>query len=316
MKSDEKRRSINLEHPEYFFWGALILALALLIRGGETIPPRDSRADAGAPITVRESPFAALTLEARAAFVYDHKAKRTLFKKNADEVLPLASITKLMTAATALSLIPETTLIAIDARALAEEGDTGLRAGETWILRDLLQKMLVESSNDAAYAVSSQAGAIAFGTEDLTVGRMFFITRMNERAKRLGLTNTLFKNESGLDLSETEPGAMSTAKGAAYLLSSVLSSFPSIFSATRWEELTLERENGETRWAKNTNNDTGKFPLLIISKTGYTDLAGGNLVIAFDAGFNHPIIISVLGSSREGRFEDAEKLVWATLKSL
>ena len=68
--------------------------------------------------------------------------------------------------------------------------------------------------------------------------------------------------------------------------------------------------------ARNTNQETGKFPLLIASKTGYTDLAGGNLALAFDAGFNRPIIIVVLGSSYEGRFADAEKLVWATLAYL
>ena len=56
--------------------------------------------------------------------------------------------------------------------------------------------------------------------------------------------------------------------------------------------------------------------MLIASKTGYTDLAGGNLVIAFDAGFNHPIIVSVLGSTIDGRFTDAEALVWAALAYL
>ena len=54
----------------------------------------------------------------------------------------------------------------------------------------------------------------------------------------------------------------------------------------------------------------------IASKTGFTDLAGGNLVIAFDAGLSHPIIISVLGSTQEGRFRDVEKLVTASLMSL
>jgi D-alanyl-D-alanine carboxypeptidase len=75
--------------------------------------------------------------------------------------------------------------------------------------------------------------------------------------------------------------------------------------------------NGENRFsARNTNRETGKFPLLLASKTGYTDLAGGNLALAFDAGFNHPIVVVVLGSSYDGRFADAEKLVWSTLEYL
>jgi D-alanyl-D-alanine carboxypeptidase len=55
---------------------------------------------------------------------------------------------------------------------------------------------------------------------------------------------------------------------------------------------------------------------LIASKTGYTDLAGGNLAVAFDAGVNRPIVIAVLGSSREERFSDVEKLASAVLLEL
>ena len=75
-------------------------------------------------------------------------------------------------------------------------------------------------------------------------------------------------------------------------------------------------ESGGAHAVLNTNRETGELPLLIASKTGYTDLAGGNLVIAFDAGFNRPIIIAVLGSTAEERFTDVEKLVWATLAYL
>jgi len=53
-----------------------------------------------------------------------------------------------------------------------------------------------------------------------------------------------------------------------------------------------------------------------LSQTGYTDLAGGNLIIAFDAGFDHPIVITVLGSTIDDRITDVEKLVWATLAYL
>lgn len=317
MQSYWKEKMRAPEKPEYFFWSAAVLAFVLFLNAGAGAAPSSLPLVAGgARVTEKQNPYESLTLEARAVFVYDLKTRRSLFRKNADAALPLASVTKLMTALTALALIPETTEITITDRALAEDGDTGLRAGEHWLLRELLKKMLLESSNDAAYAVASEAGRIAFGTEDATVGRFFFITRMNENAKKLGLTHTFFRNESGLDLSETETGAVSTAREAAYLLGTVLVSHPSVFSATRWEELAIEDANGETRRVTNTNHDTAKFPLLLASKTGYTDLAGGNIVIAFDADFNHPLIASVLGSSREGRFTDAEKLVWATLEYL
>ena len=52
------------------------------------------------------------------------------------------------------------------------------------------------------------------------------------------------------------------------------------------------------------------------SKTGFTNLAGGNLAIIFDAGFMHPMTIVVLGSSAEGRFSDVVKLAKITLEKL
>ncbi len=57
--------------------------------------------------------------------------------------------------------------------------------------------------------------------------------------------------------------------------------------------------------AENTNALVGMIPGLIASKTGYTDLAGGNLVIAFDAGIGHPAVVVVLGSTKDERFSDA-----------
>ncbi|MDO8564618.1 MAG: serine hydrolase [bacterium] len=305
-----------VKKPEYFFWSALILALVLLAQG-----ERPETASAVPEVSVNEeapavNPFEHLALEARAAFVYDAKTKETLYAKNAEEELPLASLTKIMTAATALTLLPEDTQIRIDSEDLSTEGDTRLRPGEVWKLRDLLQFLLIESSNDGAQAVSTRAGMIASGIPDREAGRIFFIARMNTLGKELGLTSTFFRNETGLDQSASAVGAMSNAREAAHMLAATLSRFPGVFRATKWSDLLLSSEDGTSRRAHNTNKSADRFPLLLASKTGYTDLAGGNLVVAFDAGFGHPIVIAVMGSTLEGRFTDAEKLVWATLASL
>ena len=63
----------------------------------------------------------------------------------------------------------------------------------------------------------------------------------------------------------------------------------------------------------NTDPIIGTVPRLLLSKTGYTDLAGGNLVLVFDAGIRHPIAIVVLGSSLKARFTDGATLVAAAL---
>ena len=59
-----------------------------------------------------------------------------------------------------------------------------------------------------------------------------------------------------------------------------------------------------------------EFNDFVLGKTGFTDLAGGNLAIVFEAGPLYPIAVVVLGSTAEDRFTDVEKLVWATLESL
>ena len=66
----------------------------------------------------------------------------------------------------------------------------------------------------------------------------------------------------------------------------------------------------------NTNTEITKLPQVLASKTGFTDLAGGNLAVVVDVGLNHPVVIVVLGSSKEGRFSDVEFLAWASVDTL
>jgi len=302
--------------PEYFFWAAALCSFYFALSAPSPALSGTSIAAVAAIPEAKENPFDTVSLSAKAAYVYDVKTKKELFAKNENDVLPLASITKLMTAFAALSFIPETTYITIDAEAIRAEGDNKLTAGERWLLRDLLKFTLIESSNDGAAAVASGGGELlATSTESDDTLRSLFVGEMNAVAGKLGLRSTRFLNESGLDLDAQHAGAYSTAKEGAYLLAYGLEKFPSIFSETRWSELSLAGDRARYE-AKNTNKETENFPLLIASKTGYTDLAGGNLVIAFEAGFNHPIIVSVLGSTIDGRFTDAEALVWATLEFL
>ena len=138
-----------MKRPEYFFWTAVLLSF-LLWGSGEGAMPIPEEAVAAIGEAQASSPFLAFSLEAKAVAVYDAKTLRMLFERNADTILPLASVTKVMTAATALSLVPATTLIAVGADAIKQEGDSRFFVGEEWVLRDLLRFMLLESSNDAA----------------------------------------------------------------------------------------------------------------------------------------------------------------------
>lgn len=319
MQPNWNAKLADFVRPEYFFWSAMAgLFFLFLFPAGISIAPEHAGVAALGTLTApKENPYGKLELIAKASYVYDLKNKKELFEKNADEILPLASITKIMTALVALSLVPETTEVTIPAEALKMEGNSGLQAGTRWLLRDLLAFTLLSSSNDGAVAVSSTVGGIfATSTTGFEPNRSLFIGEMNRFARVIGLTSTQFQNETGLDSDTERAGAYSSAKEATALLGYALKTFPSVFTETRFDELSLGTEDGEKRSTKNTNTETRNLPLLIASKTGYTDLAGGNLVIAFDAGFGHTIIISVLGSTADGRFTDVEKLVWATLQGL
>jgi D-alanyl-D-alanine carboxypeptidase len=241
-------------------------------------------------------------ITAKAAIIYDPLTKKILFEKNADERLPLASLTKLMAAEAVLSLGKNDESIQITQADLRPSGDWGLKVGETWKLSDLLTFGLVASSNDAMAAAASALGADA-------------VDHMNQRAKELGLTQTYFYNPTGLDLDLETAGAYGSAHDVAILASNFLMQHAALFEATIAPSVSIS-SNNHTLEATSTAVPLLDIPGLIGAKTGYTDLAGGNLVAAVDLQVGHPLIIAVLGSTHEGRFEDVKTLISEARKSL
>lgn len=247
-------------------------------------------------------------IEATAAYVYDVKSGETLYEQNADEVLPLASVTKLMTALIVAELVEAGEVITVSAEAVAQYGNSGLRVGERITADNLMVYALLSSSNDAAYALAASIGDELFPGE----GSEAFIDAMNVRAEELGLENTIFQNPTGLDVSNVESGAQGTAADINKLMAHLLTEHPDLLATTQTGATRIYNEDGDFHEAANTNRILQRIPSLLGSKTGFTDLAGGNLTIAYDAGLNRPIIITVLGSSFVGRFQDVETLLTAT----
>ncbi len=246
-------------------------------------------------------------VRAKAAYVWDVKAKRALYVKNEDEVLPLASITKLMTSLLAYELASADTKVFLSDRAVGQEGSTGLAAQEQFTLEALNKLALISSSNDAAFALGASTGAL-LGDKDPSAQ---FVAGMNIKAEELGFTSLTFKNATGLDLSASEPGAVGSAKDISLLMEHIYENHPELLEATTRGGARIYSSQGEYHDVENTNEVLYAIPNLIGSKTGYTDLAGGNLTIAFDTGMDRPIIITVLGSTREERFSDVLRLVRA-----
>lgn len=257
--------------------------------------------------------FENLKLVAKAVYVYDVNANKVIYEKNSSSQLPLASLTKLMTAVTAMELLPKDSQITIKKEFLAEEGDTGLLANESWKLKDLLDFSLVSSSNDGARSIASVIGAFDLKTDDYDLGRKDFITKMNQKAEQLGLTQTYFINESGLDVSTSTSGGYGSAQDVGKLLQYILTKKPDILEATKHTNAGIPSDT-KVHTAKNTNVEVSNIPGLLASKTGYTDMAGGNLAVAFDPSLGRPIIVVVLGSTIDGRFDDVNTLVKASLE--
>ena len=209
--------------------------------------------------------FKNLNLEAKAVLVFDLVKNEPIFDINPEAQLPLASLTKIMTAVVAQEIAPED-------------------------ISNLIDAALAQSSNKAASTLASMDKN--------------FIGLMNKKAEELNLNQTYFLNETGLDVSKETAGAFGSANYVVKIIKYALKTNQDLFEATT-NNLTI-----------NSNPYASTTTLLIASKTGLTDLAGGNLAIVFDAGFNHPIISVVLGSTEEGRFTDTQKLINAIFKYL
>lgn len=257
--------------------------------------------------------FSNVNILAKTVYVYDINDHKIIYQKNEQAQLPLASLTKLMTALTAIELAPKNAKVTIRKEFLAEEGDSGLKDGEVWDLNKLVDFSLIVSSNDGVRSVASVIGATLGNTNDYSMGRADFIKKMNEKAVSIGMKQTYFLNESGLDESATQSGAYGSAEDVAKLMEYMIKNVPEILEATKLQNEDIASLS-KIHNAQNTNTNIGKIPNLIASKTGYTNLAGGNLVVAFDASVGRPVIIVVLGSTQNGRFTDVMELASTTMQ--
>ncbi len=268
-------------------------------------------------IRIPPNPFDTVHISAQAAAVYSIKEKRFIYTKNSDMPLALASITKLMTALVASEIGDPEDIIGIPATALLTEGDSGLHVGEQWRLADLIDYMMIVSSNDSASALALAIGARPQQKQSDGLPTPYpdpvarFITRMNQTSERLGLSNTHFNNESGLDTSTEQGGSYGSARDIALLMAHTLEYHPKILKKTTLQETTINSKNF-THQARNTNPFVVSVPGIKGSKTGFTDLAGGNLIVAFDAGINEPFVAVALGSTPEDRFSDINTLASTT----
>ena len=315
-------RGISLAFP--FVLLSAVAALVLTNLNFTAIGPTLLTKLPAPPLPPAPNHFDGMDLEAKAAIVFDLLENKIIYSLNGEEQLPLASLAKIMTAVVVREILPTYATVTIDSDSIKKEGDSGLRVGEKWAARDLLDFTLLVSSNDGAASLAAAAGLAAVGagqnTEETVADAIIrendFIAKMNEKARSLGLVQTYFLNETGLDFQPNLSGGYGSARDVATLLAYAATKYPDLFEATRQPVFKVSPLDGKSRTAKNTNEAVAEIPGLLASKTGYTDLAGGNLAVLMDAGLGHLIAIVVLGSSEQGRFADVEKLASTTISSL
>lgn len=239
-------------------------------------------------------------ISAGRCIIIDPETDDVLFEKNPDVKGAIASTTKIMTG-----------LLVVEAGDLdkvvtVELGDTqcapvriGLKVGETYTRRQLLTAMMVKSSNDIAQALArDNAGSVAA-----------FATKMNERAKQLGLQNTFFVNPHGLP-STTDQDPFSTARDLA-VIAKAADKQPELRKVVKLQSYKFLRPDGKAIDLANTNRVLRTASYCDGMKTGYTDAAGYCLVATGERNGRRRIVV-VLNDTSEGVWRDAQALLdWA-----
>ncbi len=225
----------------------------------------------------------------------DAKTGKILYEKNPQEIVPIASITKLMTALVFLDYNSgwqkEFYTISSDRR---NGGIIHLNTGEVLKIKDLFYTALIASDNDAAIALARSTN----------LSEKEFINKMNEKAKLLGLNNTNFADPTGLNKKN-----VSNAKEIVELLNFALENKQiQIATSTLNYEFEVKGKN-YTRFVKLQNTDLllRSYLNIIGGKTGYLDSAGYCLAVKIKGKKGQEIFVVVLNSETNfDRFQDVK----------
>ena len=235
--------------------------------------------------------------EATTAIVTDAQGN-VLWSKNPDQELPMASITKVMTAMVALDSGVDLDKPCEITVPNFEEGSqvAGLTSADTPTLRQLIMMMLVYSANDAAYNIAINVSG----------SQQAFVEQMNKKAAEIGMTHTQFQNPHGLDTD----GHYSTARDLALMGRYAREHYPLIASAvhTRSYAVTV---GGEQRTFHSTDDLMDTYRGLLGIKTGAED--SGTAFLGASKRGNVTLYTCVLGcQTTQGRFDDTAILMdWA-----
>lgn len=234
------------------------------------------------------------SLSARSAIVYDLQTERFLYAQDVKKQLPIASLTKILTAVLTIEYLDQNDIVTVTKESIKVDGDRqDLFIGEKIKVSNLMKLMLIESSNDAAYALAVHAK---------TKG-MDFMKLANAKAQELGMDESLFLDSAGLS-DNAHSSVQDLAKLVVYALR-----YKDIWEPLQEKQLTVTSEDGKiTHNAENTNQLLGVVANISGGKTGYTTGALGCMILIVDVPGHKDKIVSIILGSKD-RFGDTKKLV-------
>lgn len=241
-----------------------------------------------------------LSVDAKSAILIDYDSGEILFEQNPDEKVQVASIVKLMTILLTFEEI-EAGNLSLDEMLTTTENASSMGGSQVFIdpfvdysVEDMLKSVIVASANDASVALAEKIS----GTEEA------FVKKMNQRAKELGLDNTVYVNASGLP----EPGQYSTARDVAKLTKEVLKIKDYFNYSTIWMDK-LTHPSGRETEVVNTNKLIRYFKGCDGGKTGSTDEAGYCLTATAERGGMRLIAVVLGAKDATLRFNETSKLL-------
>ena len=244
-------------------------------------------------------PAAAFTgdFKVKSAFLTDYLTGKVLYAKNEEEKLPIASVTKIMTSLLVFEALDggkityDETVTVSEYAAKMGGSQVYLEQGEQMTVKDLMKAMMISSANDATVALAEH---IAGSVET-------FVGMMNNRAARLGMTNTSCKNPHGLD----EEGHYSCARDVAFMTRELLTHEGVTEFTTVWMDTIRDGAFG----LSNTNKLIRYYSGATGMKTGFTNAAGFCLSGTAMRDGLHLIAVVLGGESSNERFGTVKKML-------
>lgn len=214
-------------------------------------------------------------LYARSAVLMDADTGRILFGKNDNEVMPMASTTKIMTLLVTLEHADLDEIVEVSERAASmPDVQLHIREGERYRLQDLCYSLMLESHNDSAVAIAEHVGGTVEG----------FAAMMNQKAKHLGCYHTYFITPNGLDAEDEHGKHSTTASDLARIMRCCIKN-ETFLSITREPSWTFTDMDGNRSFTvQNKNAFLQMMEGALTGKTGFTNEAGYCYVGALERG--------------------------------